>query len=182
MAGGAVAVATSGIVVAHRRRLTVAAMSAVLAAMALQIACGSKSNSGGTTTVSTNPAALTFNSQTTGTTAPPQAIIVTNTGQSALTISGVAASGDFSETNTCSTSVLPGGSCAITVTFTPIAAGSRTGAITITDNASNSPQRLSLTGTGVNALGATPTGSFQVTINGSSGTLVNAGTITLIVQ
>jgi hypothetical protein len=182
MAGSAVAYVTGGVAVAHRRRLAVAAMSAVLLAMALEIACGSKSNPSTTTTVSTSPASLTFGSQTTATTAPPQAITVTNTGQSVLTISGVAASGDFSQTNTCATSVPAGASCAITVTFTPTVAGSRTGTITITDNASNSPQRISLMGTGVSSTGATPTGSFQVTVNGSSGTLVNSGTVTLIVQ
>src|SRR5579864_8497390 len=182
MAAAAAGVLTSGVASAHRRRLAMAATSAMLMAMALQIACGSKGNSGATTTVSTNPASLTFSSQTTGTTAPPQAITVTNTGQSALMISGVAASGDYSETNTCGTSVAAGASCTIIVTFTPTVAGSRTGTITITDNASNSPQRVSLTGTGVSASGATPTGSYQVTVNGSSGTLVNSGTITLIVQ
>jgi Subtilase family/Abnormal spindle-like microcephaly-assoc'd, ASPM-SPD-2-Hydin len=182
MAACAVGFLTSSVAGAHRRRLAVAAMSAVLAAMALQMACGSKGNSSGTTTVSTNPTSLTFSSQTTGTSAPPQAITVTNTGQSVLTITGVAASGDYSETNTCGTSVAAGGSCAITVTFTPTAAGSRTGTITITDNVSNSPQKVSLTGTGVSATGATPTGSYQVTVNGSSGTLVNSGAITLIVQ
>ena len=182
LAAGVVAGVTGRVTAAPRRRLALAALSAVLTAMTLQIACGSKGNSTATTTVSTSPASLTFSSQTTGTTAPPQSITLTNTGQSVLTISGVAASGDYSETNTCGTSVAAGASCAITVTFTPTAAGSRNGTITITDNASNSPQRVLLTGTGVSATGATPTGSYQVAVNGSSGTLVNSGTITLIVQ
>jgi len=47
----------------------------------------------------------------------------------------------------------PGGgtSCTINVTFTPTAAGARSGALTVTDNATNSPQTASLTGTGTTA-------------------------------
>ena len=41
-----------------------------------------------------------------------------------------------------------GGSCTITVTFTPTTTGTRTGVITITDSASNSPQTVGLTGVG----------------------------------
>ena len=182
MAGGFVTFARNGVAVAGRRRLAVALLGATLAAVALQVACGSPSNSGATTTASVSPASLTFSSQSTGTTAPPQGITLTNTGQSTLTVSSVAASGDFSESNTCAVPLLPGGSCAIAVSFTPTAGGSRTGAITITDNASTSPQRISLTGIGVTATGATPTGSVRGMITGASGTLVSSGTITLTVQ
>jgi len=41
-----------------------------------------------------------------------------------------------------------GGNCIITVTFTPTKTGTRTGAVTITDNAANSPQSVALSGTG----------------------------------
>jgi hypothetical protein len=167
---------------ASRRRLSLAALGAGVAAFGLQIACGSGNNSGSSTTVSINPTSLTFASQTTGTTAPPQAVTITNTGTAALTISGIAASGDFSATNTCGTSVAAGGTCTVTVTFTPTASGSRSGTLSITDSASNSPQKVSLSGTGVSATGATPAGTFQVSVNGSSGTLVSTGTATLIVQ
>jgi Abnormal spindle-like microcephaly-assoc'd, ASPM-SPD-2-Hydin len=171
-----------GAAVADRRHLAAAAASALLAALALQMACGSNNAGTASTTVSTNPSSLTFSSQSTGTTAPPQAVTLTNTGQAALAISGISASGDFSATNSCGSSLAAGGSCTITVTFTPTAAGSRTGTITITDSASGSPQKISLMGTGVNSTGSTPAGTFQVTVNGSSGTLVISGTITLTVQ
>src|SRR5256886_2215766 len=49
------------------------------------------------------------------------------------------------QTNTCGTSVAAGANCAISVTFTPTATGTRTGAITITDNAAGSPQSVNLT-------------------------------------
>jgi hypothetical protein len=45
--------------------------------------------------------------------------------------------------------VAPSASCTITVTFAPTAAGLRTGAITITDNAAASPQIVRLSGVGV---------------------------------
>jgi hypothetical protein len=165
-----------------RRRLTGAAMSAVIAAFALQMACGSKKDSGSSTSVTTNPTSLTFASQSTSTTSPPQQVTLTNTGSATLTITGISASGDFSETNNCGTQLATGASCQMTVTFTPISAGSRTGTLSIVDTATGSPQKVSLTGTGVNSTGQTPTGSFQVTINGASGTFVATGAATLIVQ
>ena len=114
---------------ARRRRLSLAALGAGLAAFGLQIACGSGTGSGSTTTVSVNPSSLTFTSQTTGTTAPPQAVTITNTGTAALSLSGIAASGDFSATNGCGTSLAVGGSCTVTVTFAPTSAGSRSGTL-----------------------------------------------------
>ena len=42
-------------------------------------------------------------------------------GGTALTITSIAVSGDFAETNNCGSSVAAGGSCTINVTFTPTA-------------------------------------------------------------
>jgi hypothetical protein len=95
-----------------------------------------------------SPHQLTFASQTVGTTSAAQAVTLTNTGSGPLNIMGIAASGDFAETNTCNTSQAAGDSCQISVTFTPKAAGSQTGAVTITDNAAGSPQMIALSGTG----------------------------------
>src|SRR5207253_3020646 len=57
-------------------------------------------------------------------------------------------SGDFAQTNNCGTTVAAGANCTINVTFTPTATGTRSGALTVTDNATNSPQTASLSGTG----------------------------------
>jgi hypothetical protein len=54
----------------------------------------------------------------------------------------------FSETNTCPASLPAGASCGIAVTFTPSAAGTQTGTLTITDNAHGSMQTVPLSGTG----------------------------------
>jgi len=56
--------------------------------------------------------------------------------------------GDFGQTNNCGASVAAGGSCTINVTFTPTATGSRSATLTVTDNASNSPQTAGVSGTG----------------------------------
>jgi hypothetical protein len=99
--------------------------------------------------VTLTPASLTFASQAEGSTSAARAVTLTNNLSSALTVTSIAASGDFAETNTCVPSVPIKGRCTISVTFTPTATGSRTGTLTVVDSASNSPQTVSLTGTGI---------------------------------
>jgi hypothetical protein len=66
----------------------------------------------------------------------------------ALNIGSIASGGDFAQTNNCGNKVAVGVSCTITVGFTPTMPGPLSGAITITDDAGNSPQVLGLTGNG----------------------------------
>jgi hypothetical protein len=98
---------------------------------------------------SLSPSSVAFGNEIVNTTSAPQIITLTNTGTSNLSVNGVAANGDFAQTNDCNANIAVGASCTINVTFTPTAAGSRTGAITFTDNAASSPQSVSLSGTGV---------------------------------
>ena len=93
---------------------------------------------------------LTFALLLVGLTSPPQSVTLTNYGTAALSITGIATTGDFGESNTCGSSLAPGKSCAITVSFTPTQAGTRTGNLSISDNAPGSPQTVALTGTGTN--------------------------------
>jgi hypothetical protein len=58
--------------------------------------------------------------------------------------------------NTCGTSIAAGAQCTITVTFSPKTSGTLTGAVTITDSASNSPQSISLKGSGQVPVSITP--------------------------
>jgi hypothetical protein len=74
-----------------------------------------------------------------------------------LTISNIAVSGDFLQTNKCTSPIAAHGSCAFTVTFAPTATGLRSGTITITDSATTSPQTLNLAGNGVGAATTTVT-------------------------
>jgi hypothetical protein len=83
-----------------------------------------------------------------------QSITVTNTGNTPLTFGGTPAavsssSGDFTLTSTtCTNATLNvGGTCAIGVTFTPKASGTFTGTLKVTDNAANSSQTITLSGT-----------------------------------
>jgi hypothetical protein len=74
---------------------------------------------------------------------------LTNSGTETLEITSIAASGNFAETNDCAESLEAGASCTIDVTFVPLAvtsAAASGGTVTITDNASTSPQSLTLTG------------------------------------
>src|SRR5579864_7593725 len=95
------------------------------------------------------PTSLTFGNQNVNTTSAAQTVTLTNAGTGALGITSIAASTQYAQTNTCGTSVAAGANCTITVTFTPTATGSQPGTITVTDNATGSPQAVALTGTGV---------------------------------
>jgi HYDIN/CFA65/VesB-like, Ig-like domain len=96
-----------------------------------------------------SPTSLNFGSQLVGSTSAPQVAALSNTGTGALTISSVSVSGDFAETNNCPASVAAGSNCTISVTFTPAKTGTRSGTLTVTDNAaSGSTQTVSLMGTG----------------------------------
>jgi hypothetical protein len=64
-----------------------------------------------------------------------------------ITITGTNG-GDFVQTNNCGSSLQAGASCTLNVAFTPKATGTRTAALSITDNAGGSPQQVSLKGSG----------------------------------
>ncbi|HMC60701.1 MAG TPA: choice-of-anchor D domain-containing protein, partial [Candidatus Solibacter sp.] len=91
---------------------------------------------------------LTFASQNVLTTSAAQTVTLQNTGASALSIVSIVASGDYSQTNTCGTSIAAAASCIVTITFKPSAAGTRAGFITFSDNDPSNLQTVTLTGTG----------------------------------
>jgi hypothetical protein len=103
---------------------------------------------------SLSASSLSFGNQKTGTTSTAKTITVTNTGTTTLAFSSLSISGNFaiaSSGTTCksTTSLAPTtGKCTINVTFAPTTKGSKTGTLKITDNAKNSPQSISLSGTG----------------------------------
>jgi hypothetical protein len=106
-------------------------------------------------TVILSPASSDFGSIGTGSPSPTQTFTLTNETANTVTVSSVSFTGtnasDFSETDTCSSPVSSGGTCTISVIFTPGATGERTASLTVTDDAGNSPQTSTLTGTGVAA-------------------------------
>ncbi|TMD20127.1 MAG: choice-of-anchor D domain-containing protein [Chloroflexi bacterium] len=88
---------------------------------------------------------------------------------SQLQLSGLSASGDYSLTSNCPVSLSPGMTCDIAVTFTPSAAGVRTGTLTLTDNAAGSPHTVPLSGTGVTAV------LGRIVVNPSAATITAGG-------
>jgi len=98
---------------------------------------------------SLTPTRLSFGNQALGTTSAPLSATLSSTGLGPLTITSITASGNFAQTNNCVSPLAAHTYCTISVTFTPTATGTRTGAITVTDNAAGSPQTVALSGTGL---------------------------------
>ena len=98
-------------------------------------------------TSSLSPTSLSFASQTVGTTSTAQTVTLANAGTTAISISSVAVSGNFSQSNNCGTSLAADARCTISVTFKPTASGTSTGSLSVTDSARSSAQTVSLTGT-----------------------------------
>jgi uncharacterized repeat protein (TIGR03803 family) len=109
---------------------------------------------------SVSPASVTFGSQIVGGTSGLATVNVLNTGNAGLTISLVAISegnnGDFAIAPTGTTCVAndilsAGSNCAVNLTFTPTASGTRTATLTINDNSNgqaDTTQSVALSGTG----------------------------------
>jgi hypothetical protein len=126
-------------------------------------------SSGATLTVNPAPApvisvsvtSINFGSSVVGSTVS-QPVIVSNTGNAALTISAVSATGSGFSVNgfTLPITVNAGKQTTITAAFDPTAAGAATGSISITSNAPTSPTAIALSGTGTAStltLGISPT-------------------------
>jgi len=102
---------------------------------------------------------LNFAALMVGAKSSAQSVTLTNTGNVALTISALAMNGDFSQTNNCANSVAAGANCTINATFNPAAGGTRSGSITLTGNAPDSPQTVTLSGVGQDFNLAEPSGT-----------------------
>jgi hypothetical protein len=96
--------------------------------------------------VTVSPASLVFPLQQTGTKSPGQVVTITNHGTAAITNAGIAASGDFAQTTGCGSSIGASKSCTIAVSFSPTAAGVRSGALAI--ELSTGAQAVRLSGIG----------------------------------
>ena len=104
--------------------------------------------------VTLTPTVLSFGSQTDGTTSTAQNVVLKNSGSAPLTITAVAATGanaaNFLESDNCvsSSPLAANATCTIAVQFAPTSPGSDTASVSITDNATGSPQGVTLSGTG----------------------------------
>ncbi len=116
-------------------------------------------------TVSVSPSSINFGSIIQGNAASDQVVTVTNQSAGPVTFSGFSAGlgGPFyvdTGASTCSTStaLAANHACSISVYYSPSATGSVDGALTISDNATGSPQTVALNGMGVSN---TPSGAFS---------------------
>jgi hypothetical protein len=99
--------------------------------------------------ISLSSTALTFGIQSVATESTPQTITVTNTGSTSLIVSLVATTGDFNETDTCTTApIAVNATCTIQVIFLPTVAGSRSGVLTVYGNVAGGQATATLSGTG----------------------------------
>jgi hypothetical protein len=175
---------------AKRWRPAVLLLASTFLVSSLWIACGGGGSGGGTPppppapAVSLSTNSLTFGSQIMGTTSAGKSVTLSNTGNAALSVTSVGLtgtnSGDFAQTNTCGSSVAANANCAISVTFTPAATGSRSAAVSIVDNASGSPHSIDLIGTGTSL--PTPTGTYPIVLNAVSGSDSHSITVNVVVQ
>ena len=99
-------------------------------------------------TVSLSPTSYNFGSTAVDTGTAWQTFTLSNSGSSAVSISNVTVSGPFVLSSNCGSSVAANGSCPIYVYFYPTSSGAASGTLTVTDNATNSPQTSALSGTG----------------------------------
>jgi trimeric autotransporter adhesin len=96
-----------------------------------------------------SPTGLIFGDQVVGTSSPAQSITLSNYGTTTLSMTGIAASSNFGQTNTCNSTLASGASCTVSVTFIPGSTGSLNGTLSCADSAADSPQTVALSGTGV---------------------------------
>ena len=122
------------------------------------------------------PTTLSFIAQAVQTTSPPQSLTLINNGNVAVTITSIAVTGDFAETNTCGglpttpTVLNVGQACTISVTFTPSGSGNRSGSVTVRSNAANGAAGVTLTGTGTPEFSLSANSRSNVVLIGTTST------------
>ena len=109
-----------------------------------------------TATLTASPTSLSFGSETVGSTTSAQSVTISNTGSATASISSVATSAPFAETNTCGSTLAAGASCSASVVFSPTVNGAATANLAVASNASDTSLTVALTGTGTGGT-ATPT-------------------------
>ena len=90
-----------------------------------------------------SPASVSFGTQPLEKSSSAEADPLTNSGKTALHITGIGVSGtnasNFVQTNNCGTSLAAGAKCTINITFTPSASGTRSATLSVADSASEPP-------------------------------------------
>ena len=135
-----------------------------------------------------SPASLGFGNQTVGVTSGAYVATLSNTGNADLSIVNISRTGsnaaDFAETSNCPIApamLAPNQSCTIATTFTPEGSGIFSASVAVTDNASDSPQTVTLSGTGASggSGGPPPMVTLEVTAADAPATPGYAGSVTI---
>jgi hypothetical protein len=113
------------------------------------------------------PGALTFANQNVGTSSSTPWVTLTAAGSQPLDVTSITVSDNFAlvPTGTCpySGGTVPSGTtCFIDVNFLPPSPGTFSGSVSVTDNASGSPQTIALTGTAAGPPGGHPLSNLTV--------------------
>ncbi len=148
--------------------------------------------------ISLSSTAITFASQSVGSTSAAQTITVNNTGTAGLNFTGITLAGtnalEFTKSGTCSTAnpVAAGSSCTVTASFIPNTIGTKSANISLTHNATGSPNSITLSGTAAAAaapaisLSSTAFSFASQTVGSTSTaqtlTLSNTGTANLTIN
>ncbi|MGI4755575.1 MAG: choice-of-anchor D domain-containing protein [Janthinobacterium lividum] len=127
-------------------------------------------NGRGTASVSVSATSLQFGSVAINSTSAAQTVTLTNSGTASATVSMPSLTGDYFLTgNTCTAALAPGGTCTVSVAFTPRAEGSLTGTLTLTDTSGTHMVALSGTGVGQPLVALSPSSlTFERTAIGGT--------------
>jgi hypothetical protein len=106
--------------------------------------------------ITPTPLSVAFPAQLVGTTSAVKAVSIKNNGSTAVNVSSVATSGNFTVTHNCPSTLSVGASCTANVKFAPTVSGAITGNLTISDSSPDSPQVVTLTGTGNTPVSLSP--------------------------
>ena len=127
--------------------------------------------------ITLSPTALTFTPQQVATLSASQTVTVTNTGNAPLTVNSIIVSGDFTQTNNCTSGpIAVNATCTVQVTFQPTAIGARSGLLTVYGNVASGQATATLNGTGTTgtSIVLTPlTLTFPATTTGATSTAQN---------
>ena len=131
-----------------------------------------------------SPSTINFGTVNLNTPSPSQAVTLVNNTTSAVTGITITFAGpnpaDFSQTNTCGSSLAANSTCTINVVYTPAISGAESATLNIADSASSSPQTVALSGTG--SASAQPDFSLSVSPSPLSVTAGGPGNFTVTVN
>lgn len=131
---------------------------------------------------------LQFDSISVGQTSAARTVTFRNDGNASLSISAINVTGtdasQFSQTNTCGSSLAAGANCVISVTFAPTTSGAKAASVSISHGATGSPRLVSLTGAATAVVPGAPTlsgaiaGNSKITLDFTAPAFTGGTTIT----